>query len=142
MSQAGQSLIYGPSSARPASTLNANTRFDIIAQGFGIPGHLIDATDTLPSSPLAQRRKSWLELGSAGEERATKALNAIADAVDEIVQTRGPGLIDLRVSPHPYQDMTKAMVGATKDPNVIVVPYYDNLPRPYYKTKGTNGAVV
>lgn len=28
-------------------------------------------------------------------------------------------------------------VGANNDPNTIVVPYYDNLPRPYYKTPRT-----
>ena len=27
----------------------------------------------------------------------------------------------------------------TSDPDVIVVPYYDNLPRPYYKDKGKKG---
>ncbi|XPS77527.1 hypothetical protein M3J09_009554 [Ascochyta lentis] len=136
MSLAGQDLIYGDTTtARPASKLNKTTRYDIIAQGFGIPGLLIDATATLPQSPLDTRRKSFLELGSADEERWKKALNALGDAVDEIVQSEGPGLIDLRVSPSPHQDMTKSMVGMTKDPDVIVVPYYDNLPRPYYKGK-------
>ncbi|UPX20697.1 uncharacterized protein EKO05_0010922 [Ascochyta rabiei] len=32
--------------------------------------------------------------------------------------------------------MTKSMVGMTRDLDGIVVPYYDNLPRPYYKGKG------
>ncbi|KAJ4335498.1 hypothetical protein N0V95_008883 [Ascochyta clinopodiicola] len=139
MSLAGQDMIYGnTTTARPASKLTKTTRYDIIAQGFGIPGLLIDATATLPQSPLDARRKSSLELGSAGEERWKKALDALGDAVDEIVQSEGPGLIDLRVSPRPHQDMTKSMVGMTNDPDVIVVPYYDNLPRPYYKGKGNN----
>ncbi|KAL1605823.1 hypothetical protein SLS59_002942 [Nothophoma quercina] len=137
MSLAGQDIIYGDTTkARPASKLNKTTRYDIIAQGFGIPGLLIDATASLPQSPLDTRRKSFLELGSKDEERWQKALNALGDAVDEIVQSDGPGLIDLRVSPRPHQDMTKSMVGMTSDPDVIVVPYYDNLPRPYYKGKG------
>lgn len=140
MSLAGQDMIYGDATtARPVSKLNKDTRYDIIAQGFGLPGLLIDATATLPASPLDARRKSWLETGEAGEERWKKALNALGDAVDEIVQSKGPGLIDLRVSPRPHQDMTKSMVGMTSDPDVIVVPYYDNLPRPYYKGKGKEG---
>ncbi|KAF2029703.1 acetolactate synthase I/II/III large subunit [Setomelanomma holmii] len=107
MSQAGQDMIYGDiTSARPAVALRAETRYDIIAQGF---------------------------------DKSIKCLEGLSMAVEEIVASGGPGLIDLRVSPKPYQDSTKAMVGATKDPNVIVVPYYDNLPRPYYKV-GENGA--
>ncbi|KAF1843266.1 acetolactate synthase I/II/III large subunit [Cucurbitaria berberidis CBS 394.84] len=139
MSQAGQELIYGVKSAKPASALRPETRYDIIAQGFGMTGFLIDATLSLPESPLSERRKPWVELGPEGEEKWKKCLNGLGMAVEEIVQSGGPGLIDLRVSPYPYQDSTKAMVGATKDPDVIVVPYYDNLPRPYYKSK-ENGA--
>ena len=140
MSQAGQEMIYGHlTSAKPASALRPETRYDILAQGFGMPGLLIDATLSLPESPLDERRKSWLDLGPKGEEKWKKCLDGLGMAVDEIVHSEGPGLIDLRVSPHPYQDSTKAMVGATQDPDVIVVPYYDNLPRPYYKTK-VNGS--
>jgi thiamine pyrophosphate-dependent acetolactate synthase large subunit-like protein len=137
MSLAGQDIIYGDTTkARPASKLNKTTRYDIIAQGFGIPGLLIDATASLPQSPLDTRRKPSLELESNDEARWQRALNALGDAVDEIVQSEGPGLVDIRVSPRPHQDMTKSMVGMTSDPDVIVVPYYDNLPRPYYRGKG------
>lgn len=140
MSLAGQEMIYGGSTdARPAVSLRPETRYDIIAQGFGMPGLLIDATNTLPESPLAERRKSWMELGPKDDGIAKKCLEGLGMAVDEVVQSGGPGLIDLRVSPKPYQDSTKAMVGATTDPDVIVVPYYDNLPRPYYKGKA-NGS--
>lgn len=140
MSQAGQEMIYGDvTKARPASSLRTETRYDIVAQGFGVPGLLIDATLKLPESPLAERRKSWLDLGPKGEERWKKCLDGLGNAVDEVAHSNGPGLIDLRVSPKPYQDSTKAMVGATKDPNVIVVPYYDNLPRPYYRGSNENG---
>ncbi|KAH7071016.1 acetolactate synthase I/II/III large subunit [Paraphoma chrysanthemicola] len=142
MSLAGQDMIYGDvTAARPAAKLRTETRYDIIAQGFGMTGLLIDATNTLPQSPLAERRKSWAELGPKGEDKSVKVLEGLSMAVEEIVASGGPGLIDLRVSPKPYQDSTKAMVGATKDPNVIVVPYYDNIPRPYYKggENGVNG---
>jgi thiamine pyrophosphate-dependent acetolactate synthase large subunit-like protein len=134
MSLAGQDMIYGTVSAhRPASKLRTETRYDIIAQGFGVRGLIIDATNTLPQSPLDTRRKSYMELGPAGEEPSKKVLDGLGAAVDEVVHEKGPGLIDLRVSRKPYHDMTKAMVGASDDPDVIVVPYYDNLPRPYYK---------
>ncbi|KAH6611850.1 acetolactate synthase I/II/III large subunit [Boeremia exigua] len=140
MSLAGQDMIYGDTTTvRPASRLNKSTRYDIIAQGFGLPGLLVDATASLPQSPLDPRRTSFLDRGSSDETRAQKALNALGDAIDEVVQSEGPGLIDLRVSNRPHQDMTKSMVGMTSDPDVIVVPYYDNLPRPYYKGKGKVG---
>lgn len=32
--------------------------------------------------------------------------------------------------------MKQGMVGQTEDTDVIVVPYYDNIPKPYYKEKG------
>lgn len=125
MSQAGQEMIYGHvTNAKPVSALRPETRYDIIAQGFGVPSRLIEATST--------------EAGAKGGDSFEKSADAISKAVEELVQTGGPGLIDLRVSPTPFQDNTKAMVGATDDPDVIVVPYYDNLPRPYYKGK-TNG---
>ena len=98
-----------------------------------MPGILIDATNQLPQSPLDDRKKGWLELGPDGEEKVKKVMNGIGAAVDEIVHSAGPGLIDLRVSDKPAHDSTKSMVNPTDDPDVIVVPYYDNLPRPYYK---------
>lgn len=118
MSLAGQDIIYSDStSTRPVSKLNPETRYDVVAQGFGMKAHLIDAT----------------KVGGKGDELFDKTVASLKSAVEDIAQSGGPGLIDLRVSPHPYQDSTKAMVGMVKDPNVIVVPYYDNLPRPYYK---------
>ncbi|KAJ4362930.1 hypothetical protein N0V83_010047 [Neocucurbitaria cava] len=126
MSQAGQEMIYGHlTDKKPASALRKETRYDVVAEGFGMTGVLVDTT-------TATKEK--------GKEGEKGALEAVGKAVEEVVKSGGPGLIDLRVSPHPYQDSTKAMVGATKDPDVIVVPYYDNLPRPYYKTKKVNGS--
>ncbi|KAF2113166.1 acetolactate synthase I/II/III large subunit [Lophiotrema nucula] len=118
MSQAGQEMLYGHiTTARPAARLKPSTRYDLVAEGFG----------------------SYMDLGLSSSTLSEKVYNGIGAAVDEIVHGGGPGLIDLRVSDKPYQDMTKAMVGVTKDPDVIVVPYYDNLPRPYYKTGGKGG---
>ncbi|KAF2705447.1 acetolactate synthase I/II/III large subunit [Pleomassaria siparia CBS 279.74] len=136
MSLAGQDMLYGSATQhRPAANLRSETRYDVVAQGFGVLGLIIDATNTLPQSELDKRRKSYMELGSADESLTKKVLDGLGAAVDEVVHENGPGLIDLRVSRHPYQDSTKAMVGQDDDPDVIVVPYYDNLPRPYYKGK-------
>ncbi|KAF2181361.1 thiamine diphosphate-binding protein [Zopfia rhizophila CBS 207.26] len=133
MSQAGQEMIYGHiTSQRPAAKLREGTRYDVVAEGFGCLGLIIDAT----GQKMDGRRKSFMELGFGEDTKSHKVLEAVGAAVDEIVHSNGPGLIDLRVSPFPYQDTTKAMVGVTNDPDVIVVPYYDNLPRPYYKGKG------
>lgn len=130
MSQAGQEMIYGHlTDKKPASALRKETRYDVVAEGFGMLGVLVDATATTKEKE-----------GEKDKEGEKGALEAVGKAVEEVVKSGGPGLIDLRVSPHPYQDSTKAMVGATKDPDVIVVPYYDNLPRPYYKTKKVNGS--
>lgn len=38
--------------------------------------------------------------------------------------------------------MLQGMVGQTDDKDVIVVPYYDNVPRPYYREKGEKGEDV
>ncbi|KAF1998717.1 acetolactate synthase I/II/III large subunit [Amniculicola lignicola CBS 123094] len=136
MSAAGQDMIYGGvTDARPASNLSDHTRYDIVAQGFGCEGILIDATNTLPKSPLDERKKAFMELGAPDEEKSQKVLNSIGMAVEEVVYAKKPGLIDLRVSRFPAQDMTKAMVGGSDSKDVIVVPYYDNLPRPFYRGK-------
>lgn len=124
MSAAGQEIIYGRiTSKRPCAAMNPKTRYDIVAQGFGCNGIRVDAKQ--------MRRHSGFE----GESLAYRSLSAIEDAMEELVRGDGPGLLDLIVSDVPYQDGTKAMVGLTDDPDVIVVPYYDNLPRPYFKNK-------
>jgi len=42
-------------------------------------------------------------------------------------------LLNAVVSKDPVTGTTKAMVGKTTDKDWIVVPYYDNVPRPYYR---------
>jgi thiamine pyrophosphate-dependent acetolactate synthase large subunit-like protein len=143
MSTAGQEMIYGKQTkARPAAILSKETRYDIVAQGFNNIGCLIDATNKLTPSPLSTQKKSETDAAASEEEKSKKALSGIADAVEQIIQSNGPGLIDLRVSPYPNQDTTKAMVGMDDNPDVIVVPYYDNLPRPYYKGTKKADSVV
>jgi thiamine pyrophosphate-dependent acetolactate synthase large subunit-like protein len=105
MSKSGQELIYaGVTEARPVSRLSPTTAFEVVAQGFGCAG-----------------------------ARADKVRD-IEAAVKKLSQEKGPSCLNLIVSDKPIHPVTKSMVGATKDKNYIVVPYYDNVPRPYYKT--------
>ncbi|KAL4921126.1 thiamine pyrophosphate enzyme, N-terminal TPP binding domain-containing protein [Aspergillus aurantiobrunneus] len=46
---------------------------------------------------------------------------------------KGPGCVELVVDSKPIHPVTEMMVGRTEDPNLVVVPYYDNIPRAYYK---------
>ena len=67
----------------------------------------------------------------------------IEKTVKKLSSSGKPGLIDLIVSSQPTTPATIGMVGMSNDENVIVVPYYDNVPRPFYKDghKGANGSV-
>ncbi|KIW20848.1 hypothetical protein PV08_01426 [Exophiala spinifera] len=105
MSVAGQDLIYEDEDpARVASTLSPNCRFDLVAQGFGCKGTIVQ-----------------------------KSVDDARAAVKELTSTKGPGLLNAIISKDPITGATKAMVGKTKDKDWIVVPYYDNVPRPYFK---------
>jgi thiamine pyrophosphate-dependent acetolactate synthase large subunit-like protein len=104
MSVAGQDIIYEDTeAARLVSALSPKCRFDIVAQGFGCKGAIVREYD---------------EVGGT---------------VKEITREKGPGLIDLIVSRNPITAVTRGMVGKTEDRDVVVVPYYDNVPRAYYR---------
>jgi thiamine pyrophosphate-dependent acetolactate synthase large subunit-like protein len=111
MSIHGQELVYKDHTpARPVSRLSPNTEYHIIAKGF------------------------------ANEAVKVDKLDQIQEAVKRLSAHKGPGFINLIVSDKPTHEGTAAMVSATGDPNWIVVPYYDNVPRPFYKsTNGSNG---
>ena len=120
MSIAGQDLIYEDSDpARMVSSLSPKCRFDIVAQGFGCKGQIVEKFEDV--------------------EKTTRQI------VEDMKKEKGAGLINLIVSRQPITNTTKGMVGKTDDKDVIVVPYYDNVPRAYYKEKGkgeTNGAAA
>ncbi|KUJ13665.1 acetolactate synthase I/II/III large subunit [Mollisia scopiformis] len=104
MSIHGQELVYGDKNpARPVSTLSATTRYDVIAGGFGNESAMIDKLEDIEAT------------------------------VKRFSEVKGPACINLIVSDKPTHSGTVAMVSPTDDPNMIVVPYYDNIPRPYYK---------
>ncbi|KAI1846261.1 hypothetical protein JX266_007786 [Neoarthrinium moseri] len=56
----------------------------------------------------------------------------VESTIKELVEAT-PSLANMIVSVKPTTPATLSMVGVTDDPNWIVVPYYDNVPRPYYK---------
>ncbi len=66
-------------------------------------------------------------LGSLGE-RVSK-LDAIGPAIRRALESAKPTCINLSVSGEVTQPVTPAMVGYTDDPNTIVIPYYENVPR-------------
>jgi len=104
MSQAGQELVFGgKTEARPASKLSPATKYEMVAEGFGCTGARIDKVEEIEA------------------------------AVKKLSKVDGPALLNLIVSDKPIHCYTSAMVNNTDDPDVIVVPYYDNLPRPRFK---------
>jgi thiamine pyrophosphate-dependent acetolactate synthase large subunit-like protein len=113
MSIHGQEMVYQDHTpARPVSRLSPNTAYHIIAEGFG------------------------------NTSAKVESLEKIRETVKRLSAADGPGLINLIVSDRPTHEGTAAMVSPTNDPNWIVIPYYDNVPRPFYKSVGelkTNG---
>ncbi|KAK7698358.1 hypothetical protein SLS64_012606 [Diaporthe eres] len=106
MSQGGQEIIYGSiTKSRPAAMLSQEMNFSTVAKGL-----------------------------DCASERVSKPAD-IDDAVKRLAQSAlsgKPALLEIITSSHPIHPGTIAMVGATDDKNVIVVPYYDNVPRPHY----------
>ncbi|KAF2817277.1 thiamine diphosphate-binding protein [Mytilinidion resinicola] len=104
MSSNGQELIYGTKNpARPISSLSPKTAYDVVAQGLG------------------------------NKSAKVEQLADVQGAVTKLLAGDGPGCMNLIVSRRPTHPITESMVGMTEDENMIVVPYYDNVPRPYYR---------
>ena len=114
MSVNGQNLIFSDKSkVRPSTQLSKDCKYELVAQGFNCAGEIV------------------------------KDYDQIKPAVEKLTKSGKPGLINLIVSSQPTTPATLSMVGMTEDKNVIVVPYYDNVPRPFYKETGSkaNGHV-
>ncbi|KAI0151060.1 thiamine pyrophosphate enzyme, N-terminal TPP binding domain-containing protein [Pestalotiopsis sp. NC0098] len=104
MSNNGQEIIFGEGiSARPASALSPKMGFAEVAKG----------------------------LANAAEK--VENLEQLKSAVKKLSQVEGPALLEIIASNKPTFPGTVSMVGATDDKNVLVIPYYDNVPRAYYK---------
>lgn len=106
MSIHGQELLYGRvTKARPASSLSPSMDFSAVARGAGCPSERVCAV---------------------GDIRG-----AVARLVEQLDRGK-PALLELAVDDQPVHPGTVAMVGNTKDENEVVIPYYDNVPRPRY----------
>lgn len=119
MSVAGQDIMYATDEpARPVVGLSESCRYDLVAQGFNARG-------MLASKSIDEVSQGVKDLGGAGKH--------------------GPSLLNVLVSRDPVTETTKSMVGKTDNHDYIVVPYYDNIERTYYredleKLKLKNGA--
>lgn len=106
MSHAGQELLYGEKTPqRQASKLNPNAEYHTVAGALQCSSAHVDKVTDIPA------------------------------AVDKLVNSGGPGLLNMIVADKPVHSATKAMLNVDVGPDWIVVPYYDNIPRPYYKAK-------
>lgn len=104
MSQAGQELIYGEKTPkRQASKLNPRADYETVAAGLQCASARVDKVSDIPV------------------------------AVEKLVNSGKPGLLNLIISDKPIHSNTKAMVNAEVGKDWIVIPYYDNIQRPYYK---------
>lgn len=108
MSTHGQALLYGHlTDARPAASLSPALDFAGVARAAGCAGERVRAVEDV--APAVRR------------------------LVGEVLQDAGrPALLELVVDEQPTHPGTVAMVGNTSDENEVVIPYYDNVPRPRY----------
>lgn len=132
MSVAGQDLLYDNEAVAPhvATRLSDNCRYDLVARGFGCRGVLVDGG-------LEDLAKAVRELTTTPPPTTTTTTPTTTTAAGGVGAGPGPGLLNAIVSREPVTSTTKAMVGKIEDKrrekDWIVVPYYDNVPRPFYK---------
>ncbi|KAL4798743.1 thiamine pyrophosphate enzyme, N-terminal TPP binding domain-containing protein [Aspergillus venezuelensis] len=104
MSSNGQELVYGNENpARLASSLSAVTSYEGVSRGLGNKGVKVSKVED------------------------------VKGAIESVTAGRDAACLELVVDRKPVHPVTEAMVGQTSDENVVVVPYYDNIPRAYYK---------
>lgn len=108
MSIAGQNLLYGDDEpARMVTKLGENTRYDIVAQGFGCK-HAV----------------------------AKNSLAEVKEGIKTLLESDGPGLLNAIISEKPVTIVTQGLINRTEDKDTIVIPYYENLPKPIYPADG------
>ncbi|KAE8372792.1 thiamine pyrophosphate enzyme, N-terminal TPP binding domain-containing protein [Aspergillus bertholletiae] len=105
MSSNGQDLVYGTKiPTRPVSHLSPVADYSLVAKA----------------------------LGNASVKVQT--IGDVAPALASLQGQTGPSCIELIVDDKPIHPVTVSMVGQTDDPGMVVVPYYDNVPRAYYRS--------
>lgn len=106
MSTHGQALLYGHlTDARPAASLSPSLDFAAVARATGCAGERVRAVEEIEG--------------------------AVGRLVGELDGGK-PALLELVVDDQPTHPGTVAMVGNTDNENEVVIPYYDNVPRPRY----------
>lgn len=106
MSIHGQELLYGHvTKARPAASLSASMDFAAVAKGAGCTSEKV------------------------GDVSGIK--DAVARLVEQLDAGK-PALLELAVDDQPVHPGTIAMVGNSDNKNEVVIPYYDNVPRPRF----------
>ncbi|KAJ0414980.1 thiamine pyrophosphate enzyme, N-terminal TPP binding domain-containing protein [Aspergillus carlsbadensis] len=109
MSSNGQELVYGEKNPkRVISELSPGTRYDVVAGGLGNRAVRVERVEDIRA--------------------AVEGLVNVEEGVE-----RRAKCIELVVDRKPIHPVTEVMVGQTEDEGVVVVPYYDNIPRAYYK---------
>ncbi|KAL5334451.1 thiamine pyrophosphate enzyme, N-terminal TPP binding domain-containing protein [Aspergillus crustosus] len=105
MSVNGQELVYGDGEKkRLISSLSEQVGFGVVAMGLG--------------------------LGERGVK--INKIEEVEGVVGKLKDGKGPACVELIVDKRPIHPVTAAMVGQTTDESVVVVPYYDNIPRVRY----------
>lgn len=104
MSRHGQELVYGKKDRARPASGLRDVKWATVAGGLGVRG---------------------VRVGK---------LEDVEKLAREVLGGEGPSCVDLRVSDRPVHPGTTAMVGMSEDPDVVVVPYYDNVPRARYKS--------
>lgn len=106
MSLHGQALLYGHvTQARPTALLSPSMDFALVAQGAGCASEKVDVVENIKA-----------------------AVGRLVEGLDK----GKPGLLELLVDEQPTHPGTLAMVGNVDNENEVVIPYYDNVPRPKY----------
>lgn len=103
MSVHGQELVYGGKDKARPASALKDIKWATVAGGLGVRGTRVERLENIESM------------------------------VKDVLGNKGPSCVDLQVSSQPIHPGTTAMVGMTDDPNMVVVPYYDNIPRATYK---------
>ncbi|KAL2847175.1 thiamine pyrophosphate enzyme, N-terminal TPP binding domain-containing protein [Aspergillus pseudoustus] len=104
MSSNGQDLVYGSKNlARPISAL----------------------------TPIADYARVAESLGNASAKVTT--LEELTTALAKLEGQPRAACLEIIVDDKPIHPMTVGMVGQTEEPDMVVVPYYDNVPRAHYR---------
>ena len=106
MSRNGQDIIYGEGNpVRVTSSLSGEARYDGVGNALGAEGVRVNE------------------------------IEKIGPTVRRLMAMEGPGCLDLIVDAKPTHPFTAGSISLTDDPDVVVVPYYENVVRPQYNVK-------